>query len=221
MAKKNVLETTTEPLPQRVTAGLGKIGLAIKHRAWKGARTRRLAPLQAQTLSLIRTRAGREITVSAIAKQLAVSLPTISEVVRTLEQKGLVKKVRSETDARVVTVALTPKGRQKSGEAAGWTDFLTGAVDQLPQDEQVALLHMLIKMIRLLQKRGEIPIARMCVSCRYFRPNVYADPENPHHCAYVNAPFGDRLLRIDCAEHEPATKTQAERNWKVFIQDRR
>lgn len=218
--KENPLETSTEPLPQRVAAGLSKIGLAMKHRAWKEAGIRRLAPLQAQTLSVLR-RANQNVTVSAIAEQLAVSMPTISEVLQTLEKKGLINRDRSQSDGRVVNVTLTVKGRRKANETVGWQDFLAGVADQLPPGEQVVLLHMLIKMIRMLQERGEIPIARMCITCRYFRPNVYADPEHPHHCDDVDAPFGDRLLRIDCAEHEPATNAQANLNWNVFIEARR
>jgi hypothetical protein len=42
----------------------------------------------------------------------------------------------------------------------------------------------------------------MCVTCRYFRPHVHSDPERPHHCAFVDAPFGDRALRLDCRDHE-------------------
>lgn len=218
--KENPLEISTEPLARRVAAGLSKIGLAMKHRAWKEAGIRRLAPLQAQTLSVLR-RANQNVTVSAIAEQLAVSMPTISEVLQTLEKKGLINRNRSQSDGRVVNVTLTVKGRRKANETVGWQDFLAGVADQLPPGEQVVLLHMLVKMIRMLQERGEIPIARMCVTCRYFRPNVYADPENPHHCDYVDAPFGDRLLRIDCAEHEPATDAQANLNWNLFIEVKR
>ena len=49
----NVLETQAEPLTRRVATGLGKIGLAIKSRAWKEAGVRRITPLQAQTLIIM------------------------------------------------------------------------------------------------------------------------------------------------------------------------
>ncbi|MER3418788.1 MAG: MarR family transcriptional regulator, partial [Chloroflexota bacterium] len=26
----------------------------------------------------------------------------------------------------------------------------------------------------------------------------------PHHCAFVDAPFGDRSIRLDCPDHAPA-----------------
>ncbi len=215
------LENTTEPLSNRVVAGLQKIGLAMKSQAWKEANRRRVTPLQGQTLALLRMRVGRGATMSALAQELAVTLPTASDVIRTLEVKGWVRKKRSKVDRRVITITLTAEGMRKADGGAGWPDFLAAVADQLPVAEQESLLRILIKMIRTLQERSEIPVARMCVTCCYFRPRVYDDPERPHHCDYVNAPFGDRLLRIDCAEHEPAAKAQAERNWKTFSQGSR
>lgn len=212
----NVLEANTEPLAQRVATGLSKIGLAIKSHAWKEAGKSRVTPLQAQTLSILRFRPDHTATVSAIAEELAVALPTASEVVRNLEEKGWLKKQRSQKDARVVTVMLSPKGRRKAEEAGG-TDFLTAVASQFRLADQVALLRMLIAMIRTLQERGEIPVARMCVTCKFFRPYVHKDAKRPHHCAFVDAPFGDHLLRIECTDHEKAAKTERDRNWKAFM----
>jgi hypothetical protein len=90
------------------------------------------------------------------------------------------------------------------------------AVDELTPAEQEVFLRGLVKMIRTLQERGEIPVSRMCVTCRYFRPNVHPDLSTPHHCAFVDAPFGDRQLRLECADHEPAPVEQAERAWARF-----
>jgi hypothetical protein len=71
-------------------------------------------------------------------------------------------------------------------------------------------------MIRTLQERGRIPVARMCVSCRYFQPFRYPDPDRPHHCAFVDAPFGDGELRLDCPDHAAAPAEQAARTWRTF-----
>jgi hypothetical protein len=34
-------------------------------------------------------------------------------------------------------------------------------------------------MIRTLQLKGRIPVARMCVSCQFFRPFEHDDPATP------------------------------------------
>lgn len=98
-----------------------------------------------------------------------------------------------------------------------WPDFLMAAVDGLSLAEQDMFLRALVKMIRGLQQRGQIPVSRMCTTCRYFQPGVHADPRAPHHCDFVNAPFGDRHLRFDCPEHAPTEAGTQERLWSGFL----
>jgi hypothetical protein len=71
-------------------------------------------------------------------------------------------------------------------------------------------------MIRTLQTRGRIPVARMCVSCRFFQPFRHPDGRLPHHCAFVDAPFGDGGLRLDCPDHDAAPAELAARTWAAF-----
>lgn len=113
-------------------------------------------------------------------------------------------RLRAADDARALSVSLTPDGRAEAAEMAEWPDLLLGAVGVLDEAEAAVFLKALLKVIRQLQERGRISPARMCVTCRYFRPDVHDDPERPHHCAFVDAPFGDRNLRVDCGDHEPA-----------------
>jgi hypothetical protein len=97
----------------------------------------------------------------------------------------------------------------------------------LSVQEQVALLTALVKLIRALQLQGEIPVARMCVSCEHFHPHAYAESDQPHHCDFYNAAFGDQAFRLDCPEyveapaeepsnsagsHKAASVTQAQAN---------
>lgn len=93
---------------------------------------------------------------------------------------------------------------------------IAAALADLSEAEQTNLLNTLIKLIRSLQLRKAIPPQRLCVTCKYFRPHVHPRPEAPHHCAFVDAPFGDRGLRLDCTEHEPANSAEEARNWAVF-----
>lgn len=204
------------PLPQRLATALAKIGLALKHRAWQEAGLRGLNPTQGQILTLLAAAPSDGLSLTALAEQLAVTLPTASDAVRALEQKELVEKQRDPADGRAIRISLTPAGRAEAGRAAGWSDFLATAAGSLTGEEQVAFLRALIKMIRTLQERGEIPVSRMCVTCTYFRPNVHAGTQRPHHCAFVDAPFGDSALQLDCRDHQPAPAEQARRAWIAF-----
>jgi DNA-binding MarR family transcriptional regulator len=204
---------TTE---RHIVTGLARIGLATRHQAWRGAGEQGLTPTQGQLLALLRYRHRSGARLSTLAEGLAITRPTASDAVRALETKGLVSKTRAPEDARALGIALTDAGRAEAERAADWSDFLLDAVDALTPAERAVFLRGLVKMIRALQERGEIPVSRMCVTCRFFRPHAHDDPDRPHHCAFVDAPFGDAQLRLECDDHLPAGEQQAERAWAVF-----
>jgi hypothetical protein len=64
----------------------------------------------------------------------------------------------------------------------------------------------IVKMIRMLQEQGLVPVTGMCVTCTHFRPNVRPGT-SAHHCAFVDAPLPSEQLRIDCPEHELAAES--------------
>ncbi len=204
------------PLPERLAAGLAKISIALRSRAWREAGGRGLNPTQGQILVVL-ARRHRPQTLLQIAGELAITPATASDAVAALEAKGLVRKSRSGRDRRALAVSLTARGRREAERAAGWPDFLAEAAGELDAAEQAVLLRALIKMIRALQERGDISVAHMCVTCRFFRPHRYADPLRPHHCDFVNAPFGDRELRLDCPDHAAAAPAEAQAIWQSFL----
>lgn len=209
-----IFDSISEPIAKRVTAGLAKIGLVLKSRAWKGAGAAGVTPTQAQALALLRE-APKGMRLGALAGLLGVSAPTASDAVNTLVGKGLAAK-EPGPDKRSVALKLTPKGEAVADCAAEWPGFLARAVDELEATEQAALLRSLVKLIRTLQENGDILPQRMCVTCRYFRPYAHADSIAPHHCAYVDAPFGDRHLRLNCAEQEDASPEWKQAAWERF-----
>jgi DNA-binding MarR family transcriptional regulator len=212
----NYFETHSEPLPRRIMTGLAKIGLALRSRAWREAGGRGLTPTQGQILAHLRSRPGEPQTLGEVAAALAVKPATVSEAVDALARKRLLRKERSARDARRLRLRLTPAGAREARRASVWPDFLVAGIGVLSETEQEVFLRGLIKMIRVLQERDEIPVARMCVTCRYFHPHAGRDPERPHRCELVGAFFGGRQLRLDCEEHQPAGAAEAEVAWKVF-----
>jgi hypothetical protein len=140
---------------------------------------------------------------SAIAQEIAVTAATASDAVTTLVEKGLVQKTKAVDDGRAIAISMTPQGQQVAKQVSDWPDFLLDAVSEMSQTEQEIFLRGLIKMIRKLQQQGQISVARMCVNCQFFRPNVYTNSDLPHHCEFVDAPFGDRNLQIDCPDQIP------------------
>lgn len=200
----------------RIAQGLARIGIAMRHGAWRQAGSRKLTPTQAQILGLLHARPDPPL-MGDVANALAITPATASEAVRVLVEKGLIVKRRAKIDARGVTLVLTRRGRATARRLADWPEFLVHAIDELDGLEQSVLLRSLIKMIRSLQERGVIPIQRMCVECRFFAPYVYNDGPRPHHCHFVDAPFGDGELRIDCPDMEAVAAEARPQLWELFV----
>lgn len=68
-----------------------------------------LAPNQLKILKFLQIHSAKP---KMIASMLQVSAPTVSGVIDTLVQKGLVKREPSVTDRRVINLHLTPTGNE-------------------------------------------------------------------------------------------------------------
>jgi DNA-binding MarR family transcriptional regulator len=210
-AREHPVEST-----ERIATGLHKIGLVLRHAAWRDQPRSGLTPTQAQLLAALAASAGGR-TLSSLATELGVTSPTASDSLGALERKGLVERRRAAGDGRALAVRPTSAGRRLSRTLALWPDFLLDALDALDGSERAVFQRALVKMIRSLQAQGRIPIARMCVGCRFFRPHAHAGSSKPHHCAFVDAPFGDAELRLDCADHGSLPSDEADALWERFL----
>ncbi|MCL6544398.1 MAG: MarR family winged helix-turn-helix transcriptional regulator [Bryobacteraceae bacterium] len=199
------------PLNERLATGLAKLGLVMKSKAWRLASAEKLTPTQGQILTQLLSQGPGGSTLQELAAGLGVRPPTATEAVSALERKKLVVKRRDPQDHRLVRIRLTRKGAAAARRVSSWPDFLAHAISRLDQREQASLLGALTKMIRHLQERGEIPLARMCVQCLYFQPNAHRDPRRPHHCHFVDAAFGERDFRLDCPDFQPGLITISQR----------
>ncbi|MGE0869462.1 MAG: MarR family winged helix-turn-helix transcriptional regulator [Kofleriaceae bacterium] len=207
-------DENSEPIDRRIAKALHKLGLAMKHQAWMQANEEGLSPTQAQIIGALAE--GGALTVSELAKQLGVTMATVSDSVRVVVAKGFASKKPDPRHPRATLIELTQLGRKLAAKTKTWPEFLSAAVSSLSEPEQQAFNKALLKMIRMMQEAGQIPVSKMCITCTSFRPNVHDGPA-PHHCALVDAPLADHHLRLDCPEHTEAAKPERDANWLAFI----
>jgi DNA-binding MarR family transcriptional regulator len=204
------------PTAEHIASGLARISQVLKNRSWKTANTQNLSPTQQQILRHLNRLTGHQSNLNDLARELGVTAATTSDAVRVLNDKGLIYKTRDPANARSLVLGVTDAGRELAARGDGPPDFLLTAVQSLSPAEQFGFLKGLIGVIYQMQRQGEIPVARICPTCIYFRLDFHPDPERPHHCAYVDAPFGNAALRLDCAEHEAASSGTAEQAWQTL-----
>lgn len=202
---------------QRVVAGLSKVALVYRHEQWAASGKRGLTPTQSQILGII-AGSRASLGVKAVAEQMAVTMGTASEAVSALAGKGFVRKQADKTDGRAVVLRLTARGRREVRSVSNWPEAIVNAVEAMPEAERATLLRGLIGMVRTMEAQGMVPTTRMCVGCRFFRPNEHRGQARPHHCLFIEAPIGDADLRVDCDEMEPAKEPVRSRLWDVFVE---
>lgn len=194
----NPFDTISAPIEQTIATGLARLATVMRSQAWARAFAEGITPTQSDILTLLSTR-QEALRLSVIAEQLAITPATASEAVSTLVAKGLVDKGRASDDRRAVALSLSRRGRELAAAGGDSGGLLAMSLLALTPDEQSTLLALIVKLIRNMQERGEISTARMCVTCSYYQP--HDDPQWPHYCNLVGAPFADRHLRLDCPEH--------------------
>jgi DNA-binding MarR family transcriptional regulator len=68
--------------------------------------------LTPQHFRILHVLSARDCSVSQLAQHQDVSLPTMSETVQTLVERGWLERANSEADRRVMHIGLTRKGQQ-------------------------------------------------------------------------------------------------------------
>lgn len=212
-----IFDLDSEPLSGKIARGLARLGMVLKAEGRRVSGSHAVSPTQGQILATLLAKEPEILGISELAEELAVTLPTVSDSVSAMVRKKLLRKTPSHEDGRVNELRLTSAGRTLASEICDWPDFLAQAIGELDMNEQIVLLRGLMKMIRTLQLQGKIPVARICVTCRYFRPNVNKSGSRPHHCDFVNAPIGDKHIRLDCPDHEGASAPDRNRIWKDYL----
>jgi len=213
-----MFDRLSEPPANRLADGFVRLAAALKANDWRDATTHGLTATQARILSLLRDNPDGLRPV-AIAGRLGVKAPTASEATTTLIQKGLAQRVQAPDDGRGHLVLATRDGLALADRFGGGPVFLIDALAEMPPADQLAMLRLMLRLVRTLQRAGHIPASRMCLDCRYFQPNANPGANLPHHCHFVGAPLGDRHLRLDCPEQSPAPLPVANEAWAGFLNE--
>ena len=143
-------------LAPRVAAELMKISrmLTLLSRSMNKSRNHRIGPTQGRILSFLLSRSPDHVTLSGLAEGAALSHATASEVVRRLEERRLVHKVRSKDDARVIHLSLSVAGRRKAEQVVAGSNHLRATIGRLTPRKQELVLHTL-KIIQQAMNLGE------------------------------------------------------------------
>jgi DNA-binding MarR family transcriptional regulator len=187
-------------LAHRLTTGLVRVAVAAGKTDEAGLER---TVTQQQALLLL-ARRPQEYTLNSLSTELGMPLPATQAALATLSREGLVSiRPNPSYSPHDMLVELTERGRAESPEFLNWADALLTELEELGEEDQRHLLQVVTNQILAMQRRGQIPITKMCVTCRFFDGYAHVGTAEPHHCRLVDAPFGYRQLRLRCPEQTP------------------
>jgi len=185
-------------IESKIVASLERISQAFRVLLWNESKEFSLSPIQVQVLIFLLHHADQKRKVSYLADEFNMTKATISDTVKTLEQKELIKKEYEQHDTRSYIIHLTKKGNEIAEQTSLFAKHIQAPIDQLHTTDKENLLSSLLDIIHHLNKSRVITIQRMCFTCHFYKSKKGGQE---HFCGLLNTKLADTELRIDCAEH--------------------
>ncbi|MCJ8154714.1 MarR family winged helix-turn-helix transcriptional regulator [Chryseobacterium sp. SSA4.19] len=182
----------------KIVASLERISQAFRVLLWQESKEHALSPIQVQVLIFLLNHSDEKRKISYLADEFNMTKATISETVKSLEQKGLVTKDYEPHDTRSYIIHLSGKGMEIAGKTSYFTQQIGAPIQVMDQQAKEKFLQSLFDVIHYLNRTGIITIQRMCTTCTHFRPS--AEGKEPV-CSLLEKVLYSEDLRIDCPEH--------------------
>lgn len=196
MSVFNLKEQNTN-LDNKIVAGLERLSQVFRLLLWEKAKQHNLSPIQIQLLIFIKHHSADKSTISYLAKEFNVTKPTISDVIKVLDQKKMIKKLADELDTRSYTIQLTAAGNGIVSDTEHFVNPIAEIIADFNQPEKLVLWQNITKLITQLHQLGAISVQRTCHYCKHFSIKNKAP-----YCKLLEQKLLPQDVRIDCAEFE-------------------
>lgn len=186
-------------LDNKIVAGLERLSQVFRVLLWEKAKLHGLSPIQIQLLIFIQHHSSDKSTISYLAQEFNVTKPTISDAIKVLEQKKMIKKLTDEMDTRSYSIQLTAAGKNIVSDTEHFVNPITEIITEIKQPEKLVLWENITKLITQLHQSGAITVQRTCHYCKHFSSKNKAP-----YCKLLEQKLLPQDIRIDCAEFEVA-----------------
>ena len=193
------LEEQNANLDNKIVAGLERLSQVFRILLWQKAKEHSLSPIQIQLLIFIRHHSPDKCTISYLAQEFNFTKPTISDAIKVLEQKKLVKKSTDSDDTRSYTIQLTAAGKRIVEGTEDFAKPITEIISKPSPADRLILWQHISTLIVKLNELGVISVQRTCFNCKHFSLK-----DKNHFCKLLNQKLSTQNIRIDCEEFEMA-----------------
>ncbi len=156
-----------------------------------------LQPIQLSALMYLARCNRYSNTPLAVTDYLGLTKGTVSQSLKALEAKGLIVKHQDARDKRSVHLELTAPA-QSLLAAVLPPAFISAAAQRMGKQAD-ELEHLLLELLRNVQRNEDVPSFGLCKTCRFHR-QVAGGP----FCGLTEEPLAATDIELICREHQPA-----------------
>jgi DNA-binding MarR family transcriptional regulator len=201
MVKEDFSQLPTARVDKMIIGALVRISQVFRSLLWEYAKRENLSPIQIQFLLFIASHPGRYSTVTQIAREFNLTPATVSDAVKTLEQKKLIHRMPSRKDRRKNLLALTKSGQSIAHHLKHWIDPINEHLKQFTEAERKTTLKFLLNLVSSLGEAKLLQEVRTCLSCDYYDRQDSKNEENSR-CVLRNVSLNSIDLRLNCPNYK-------------------
>jgi DNA-binding MarR family transcriptional regulator len=191
------LDYQNQNIDSKITVGIEKLSSVFRGLIWEETKHTGLSPIQLQILIFLKYHSENLSTVSYLAKEFSLTKPTISDAIKVLEQKKIIKKISSKNDTRSYAIQLTALGKKMVVQSENFSLPFFKMIETLDAKDKVQFWNTITKLIFQLNSIGLISVQRVCYTCKF-----YEQKKNQAFCHLLMSDLKNVDIRIDCPEHQ-------------------
>lgn len=155
-----------------------------------------LQPVQLEALTYI-TRCNRySNTPQAVTEYLGLTKGTVSQTIKVLEHKGLLRKQTDKHDKRKVHLSPSAKGRKLIEESLSAKGL--GPVLNIAKSVETSELAPSLRLaLHSMQQANGLKTFAACHTCRFNGKH-----ENGYFCGLTQEPLSTQDIQLICREHQ-------------------
>lgn len=187
-------------MEKKIKEALEKIFRFYKNFQWSIAKNLRLSPIQIQFLIYLNKAKKSRRKVSNLSLEFGLKASTISDSIKTLEEKNLVYKEKNLKDKRNLYINLTKKSKNILRKINKFDLLLLNSIKKLENKEKEEFLIILLNLLKNIQEENSSLLIRFCYNCKNFIKNG----KNGYICTLTGKKLEVPDINLNCNFHEKA-----------------
>lgn len=160
-----------------------------------------LQPVQFEALVYLSNCNRYSDTLMGVTEYLGQTKGTVSQTLRVLEKKELIKKVPDQTDKRVTHMSLTVTGRKLVNDIQS-SALLKSANEHVDRKGAASLQGSLQALLEGMQQANDFKTFGQCATCKH--NTRYSSGETI--CGLTKETLSNKDVELICREHEPSNR---------------